>query len=94
LTDLTFNELWSYIKEKLVAHNFVLVNQVLERASVQENRTKYLAKSKFDHSNIHFLSNDSDASDNESSDVYVVEFVWSSKDKPHTCASLKPIHRN
>jgi hypothetical protein len=84
---LAFNELWSYIKEKLVGHNFVLVNQVLDGTSAQENWTKDLAKSKSDHSNICFLSNDSDASDSESSDVYAAEFVWSSKDKPHTCAS-------
>jgi hypothetical protein len=33
-------------------------------------------------------------SDDESGDVYAAEFAWSSKDKAHTCASLKLIHRN
>jgi hypothetical protein len=35
-----------------------------------------------------------DTSDDESGDVYTDEFAWSSKDKAHTCASLKPIHIN
>jgi hypothetical protein len=41
-----------------------------------------------------FLSNNVDASDDESGNVCATEFAWSSKDKAHTCASLKPIHRN
>jgi hypothetical protein len=71
-----------------------LVNQVLDRALAQENLSKELAKSKSDRPNIHFLSNNVDASDDESGDVYDAEFAWSSKDKAHTCTSLKPIHRN
>jgi hypothetical protein len=38
--------------------------------------------------------NNVDTSDDESGDVYAAEFAWSSQDKAHTCASLKPIHRN
>jgi hypothetical protein len=30
----------------------------------------------------------------ESGDVYAAEFAWSSKDKAHTCVSVKLIHRN
>jgi hypothetical protein len=41
-----------------------------------------------------FLSNNVDASDDESGNVCVTEFACSSKDKAHTCASLKPIRRN
>jgi len=33
-------------------------------------------------------------SDDEDNEVYAVEFVWSSNDKPSTCASLKPIPKN
>ena len=32
-----------------------------------------------------------DSSDDENSEVYGAEFVWSSSDKPSTCASLKMI---
>jgi hypothetical protein len=94
LTDLAFNGLCSYVKEKLEGHLFTLVNQVLDRALAQENRSKELAKSKSDCPNIHFLNNNVDTSDDESCDVHAAEFAWSSKDKAHTCASLKPIHRN
>jgi hypothetical protein len=71
-----------------------LVNQVLDRALAQENQSKELAKSKSGGLNIHFLNSNVDTSDDESGDVYAAEFTWSSKDKAHTCASLKPIHRN
>jgi hypothetical protein len=43
---------------------------------------------------MHFLSNNVDTSDDKSGDVYTAEFAWSSKDKAHTCTSLKLIHRN
>ena len=38
---------------------------------------------------MHMLHGDS--SDDENSEVYGAEFVWSSSDKPSTCASLKLI---
>ena len=37
---------------------------------------------------------DSNYSDDEGKDVYTAEFVWPSNDKPCTCGSLKPIHKN
>jgi hypothetical protein len=88
LTDLAFNGLHSCIKEQLEGHLFTSVNQVLDRALAQENRSKELAKSKSNHPNIHFLSNNVDTLDDESGDVYAAEFAWSSKDKAHTCACL------
>jgi hypothetical protein len=94
LTDLTFNGLHSYVKEKLEGHLFTSVNQVLDMTLAQENCSKELAKSKSNRPNIHFLNNNVDTSDDENGDVYATEFAWSSKDKAHTCASLKPIHRN
>jgi hypothetical protein len=94
LTDLSFNGLRSYVKEKLEGHLFTSVNQVPDRALAQENRSRELAKSKSDRPNIHFLNNNVDTSDDESGDVYAAEFAWSSKDKAHTCSSFKPINRN
>ena len=41
---------------------------------------------------MHMLHGDS--SDDENSEVYAAEFVWSSSDKPSTCASLKLIPKN
>ena len=35
-----------------------------------------------------------DSSYEERKVVYAAEFVWSSSDKPSTCASLKPIPKN
>ena len=37
---------------------------------------------------------DSNCSDDEGKDVYATEFVWPSNDKPCTCGSVKPIHKN
>jgi hypothetical protein len=94
LADLVFNGLRSYVKEKLEGHLFTSVNQVLDRALAQENRSKELAKSKSDRPNMHFISNNVDTSDDESGDVYAAKFAWPSKKKAHTCVSLKPIYRN
>jgi hypothetical protein len=61
----------------LEGHNFVVVNQVLDRALAQESRSQNprdLAKPKSNHSSIHFLCNDSDTSDDKSSDAYAAEF--------------------
>ena len=43
---------------------------------------------------MHTLECNSDCSDDESKDVYAVEFVCPSQAKPFTCCSLKPIHKN
>ena len=43
---------------------------------------------------VYLLDYESDKSDDDDKDVYVAEFMWSSKDKPSTCDSLKPIHKN
>jgi hypothetical protein len=43
----------------------------------------------------HYLGTGYDnTSDDGSGDVDDAEFAWSTKDKAHTCTSLKPIHRN
>ena len=45
-------------------------------------------------SNTHVVDHDSVSLDDEEKGVYAAEFVWPSKDKTSTCASLKPIHKN
>ena len=57
----------------------------------QESRSKD-AKFKPDHLSMHVLQGES--SDDEGNEVYAAQFVWSSNDKPSTCASLKPISKN
>ena len=91
LAELALNGLRTHIKERLEGYEFLTVNQVLQRALAQESRSKD-AKFKSDHLGMHMLQGES--SDDESSEVYAAEFVWSSNDKPSTCASLKPIPKN
>jgi hypothetical protein len=43
---------------------------------------------------VHLLNYESDNLDDCGEDVYAAKFTWSSKDTPHTCASLKLVHRN
>ena len=90
LAELALNGLRSHIKEKLEGYEFLTINQVLQRALAQENQSKE-SKFKSDRLGMHMLH--SDSSDDENSEVYVAEFVWSSSDIPSTCASLKPISK-
>ena len=64
---------------------------MLQRALAQESRSKD-AKFKSDHFGMHVLQGE--ALDDEDNEVYAAEFVWSSNDKPSTCASLKLIPKN
>ena len=57
----------------------------------QKSRSKE-SKFKPDRLGMHVLQGGS--SDYEDNEVYAAEFVWSSNDKPITCASLKPIPKN
>ena len=91
LAELALNVLRSHIKEKLEGYEFLTINQVLQRVLAQESRSKE-SKSKSDCLGMHMLHGDS--SDDENSKVYAAEFVWSSSDKPSTCASLKLIPKN
>jgi len=90
LVELALNGLRSHIKEKSEGYEFLTINQVLQRALAQESRSKE-SKFKSDRLGMHMLH--SDSSDDENSEVYVAEFVWSSSDIPSTCASLKPISK-
>ena len=91
LVELALNGLRSHIKEKPEGYEFLTINQVLQRALAQESRSKD-SRPKSDRLGIHVLNCDS--SDDESNQIYVAEFVWSSNHKPSTCASLKPIPKN
>ena len=66
-----------------------------QRALAAESQSKESQESLGLHRpNTHALEYNSDSSDDESKEVYAAEFVWSSDDKPSTCASLKPIVKN
>jgi hypothetical protein len=43
---------------------------------------------------VHLLNYKSDNLNKCGENIYATKFTWSSKDTPHTCASLKPVHRN
>jgi len=58
LAELALNGLKSHIKEKLVGYEFLTVNQVLQRALAQENRSKD-AKFKPDRLGMHVLQGES-----------------------------------
>ena len=63
----------------------------MQRALAQESRSKE-SKFKSDRLGMHMLHGDS--LDDWNSEVYAAKFVWSSSDKPITCASLKTIPKN
>ena len=66
-----------------------------QRALDAESQSKESQESHGHHRpNTHALEYNSNSSDDESKEVYATEFVWSSSDKPSTCASLKPIPKN
>ena len=95
MADLAYNSLHSYLKEKLDGFEFITVNHLQMRAIGLEFKFKN-AKDTFKphRSNTHVVDHDSDCSDDEGKEVYAAEFVWPSKAKPSSCASLKPTQKN
>ena len=94
LTDLAFNGLRSHIKKKLEGQDFFAVNQEHQRALAVKIRSKESQENHRHHRpNTHAIEYHSDSSDDESKEVYAVEFVWSPNDKPSTCYFLKPINK-
>lgn len=91
LAELAFNGLRFHIRERLEGHEFANITQVLQRTLAQESRSKD-TRLKSNRSNMRMLNYES--SDDESKDVYTVEFVWSPQDTPSNCVSLKPAHKN
>jgi len=93
LADLVLSGLKTYIRKKLEGHEFLTINQVLQKALAQESRGKDVHRSPTDRPRMHMVDYNDDNSDDEV-DVYATEFVWSSKAKPYSCNALKPIRKN
>jgi hypothetical protein len=95
LVDLAFQEMCSYLKEKLEGHIYLSLTQLQQFASVQENRIKNAKEIvRSSRHEVHVVEHSSDSSGDESSEVLTAEFVWPSKTKSLTCNALKPIHKN
>jgi hypothetical protein len=95
LADLAFQGMCSYLREKLEGHIYLLLTQLQQFASVQENRiknTKEIVRPS--RREVHVVEHSLDSSDDESSKVLTAEFIWPSKAKSLTCDALKPIHKN
>jgi hypothetical protein len=71
---------------------------VIQKALANESRVKEFGNLQNPNEkvkrHVHLLNHEYDNLNDCGEDVYAAEFTWSSKDTPHTCASLKPIHRN
>jgi hypothetical protein len=84
LADLASRGLRPTIRDRLEGSN------VLVRCMAQElklNKEKEHSKPRW--SNVHMIEYDTDSSDDEN-EVYVAEFLWPSKSRASSCASLKP----
>jgi hypothetical protein len=90
LADLAARGLRHAIKDRLEGVEFHTLANVLVRGMAQELKlNKEKEHSKPRRSNVHMIEYDSDSSDDEN-EVYVAKFVWPSKSKASSCASLKP----
>jgi hypothetical protein len=69
---------------------FFSIAQLHQRALAYESQFKETSKSVA--CTIHLVELDS--SDDESADVYTVEFVWPTKAKSSASSSLQPVHKN
>jgi nicotinamide mononucleotide adenylyltransferase len=68
---------------------------LLQKALANKNRLKKSESSqKTNEKSNRPIYYASDYSDDECSDVLTAEFVWTNKDKPSTCESLKPVRKN
>jgi hypothetical protein len=89
LADLAARGLRPTIRDRLDGVEFHTLANVLVRGMAQELKlNKEKEHSKPHRSNVHVVEYDSDSSDEN--EVYVAEFVWPSKSKASSCASLKP----
>jgi hypothetical protein len=72
----------SSIRDNIEGTNFLSVAQVQVRALVVENRmNKEKDNFKSRRSNVHIIDYDSDSSNDNDKEIYVAEFIWSSKEK-------------
>jgi hypothetical protein len=71
MTDLAFNGLRSYLRERLDDHTFITLSQLQQKASAQESRSKE-NKDNFKHTrrNVNYVNCDSDSSSDESKAVF------------------------
>jgi hypothetical protein len=91
LADLAFQGVYSCLREKLEGHIYLSLMQLEQFASVKENRIKNSKEiARPSCREVHVVE---DSSDDESSEVLTVKFVWSSKAKSLTCGALKPTHK-
>jgi hypothetical protein len=89
LADLAARGLRPAIKDRLEGVEFHMLANVLVRGMAPELKlNKEKEHSKPCWSNMHVVEYDSDSSDDEN-EVYVAEFVWPSKSKASSCASLE-----
>jgi hypothetical protein len=94
LADLAFQGMHSYLREKLEGHIYLSLTQLQQFASVQENRIKNTKETaRPSRHEVHVVEHSSDSSDDKSSEVLTIEFVWPSKAKSLTCDALKPTHK-
>jgi hypothetical protein len=82
--------LLSYLRDKLDGTQFFSIAQLHQRALTCESRFKETSKSAT--RTIHLIERDS--LDDESTDVYTVEFIWPTKAKSSACSSLQPVQKN
>jgi hypothetical protein len=95
LTDLCFAGLRPSIRDKLEHHEFVNVNQLLQRVVSAESRLKESRDTyKSNRHNVHIVDDYSDCSDDDNKEVCHAKIKWPVKNKMVTCPSLKPIHKN
>jgi hypothetical protein len=87
---MAFDGLLSCLRDKLDGTQFFSIAQLHQRALACESRFKKTSKSAA--RTIHLVERDS--SDDESTDVYTAEFVWSTKVKFSACSSLQPVQKN
>jgi hypothetical protein len=84
----------SYLREILEDHIYLLLTQMLQFASVRENRIKNSKETaRPSRREVHVVEHSSNSLDDESSEVLTVEFVWPSKAKSLTCGAFKPTHK-
>jgi hypothetical protein len=90
LADLAARGLRPAIRDRLEGVEFHTLANVVVRGLAQELKlNKEKEPSKPRQSNVHVVEYDYDSS-YDKNEVYVAEFVWPSKSKASSCASLKP----
>jgi hypothetical protein len=91
LADLAARGLSPAIRDRLKGVEFHMLANVLVRGMAQELKlNKEKEHSKPHQSNVNMIEYNSDSSDDEN-EVYVAEFVWPSKSKASSCASLNQL---